>query len=59
MDKKKNRKEIVKAIRLAWSSMDSHLDYTDIPYKKGEPKRFHIKTIQEYATIIRTLCDQL
>ena len=39
--------------------MDSHLDYLDVPYKKGEPKRFHIKTSKEYAEIIKTLADQL
>jgi len=59
IDKCKNRKEIVKSIRLTWSSMDSHLDYLDVPYKKGEPKRFHIKTSKEYAEIIKTLADQL
>jgi len=59
IDKCKNRKEIVKSIKLAWSSLDSHLGYTDVPYKKGEPKRFHIKAIKEYSVIIKTLADQL
>lgn len=56
---KKDGKEIIKSIKLAWSSLDSHMEYIDIPYKKGEPKRFHRKAIKEYATIIKTLADQL
>ena len=58
-DKKHHRKEIVKSIKLAYSSLDSHLDYTDVPYKKGEPRGFHIRAIREYAEIIKTLADQL
>lgn len=58
-DKKQNRKELAKSIRLAWSSLDSHLDFLDVPYKKGEPKRFHRSCVKEYAEIIKTLADQL
>jgi hypothetical protein len=59
MKAKNKHKQIVKAIQLAWSSLDSHLEYTDKPYKRGEPKRFHITAIKEYAVIINTLADLL
>lgn len=57
--KKQKNKEIVQAIRNTWSSLDSHLDYLDVPYKRGEPKRHHAKCVLEYAQIIKTLTDQL
>lgn len=57
--KKQKNKEIVQALRNTWSSLDSHLDYIEVPYKRGEPKNFHKKTIKEYAQIIKTLSDQL
>ena len=58
-NKKQNHIELAKSIRLAWSSLDSHIDYVDTPYKKGEPKGFHKKCVKEYAEIIKTLSDQL
>ena len=57
--KKQKNKEIVQALRNTWSSLDSHLDYIEVPYKRGEPKNFYKKTIKEYAQIIKTLSDQL
>lgn len=62
----KNRKDIIKAIRLAWLSLDSHLDMGagEMPKRKcckdnmGHPP-FHRKCIQEYSEIIKTLSDCL
>ena len=62
----KNNANIAKAIRLAWDSLDSHLDSA-----KGEKigkeccdkavgdKKFHVKCVREYAFIIQTLTDSL
>ncbi len=48
-----------KAIRLAWSSLESHLD-ASIKIEKKERKyvgseQFHKKCVQEYADIIQIL----
>lgn len=63
MEKKTEKQrvqEIEQAIRLAWGSLESHLQYT---HSKGlvrnETPRFHKKCCLEYATIIKTLCEQL
>lgn len=49
-------RSIEKSIRLAWSSLESHLFYT---YAKrltiGETNRFHKKCVKEYAEIIKHL----
>lgn len=56
-------KQIKKALRITWDSLDSHLDWThDIPKNKCKycgSARFHKKTIKEYATIIKILSDLL
>lgn len=54
---KNKDKKIVKAVRLVWSSLQSHLEYT---YKKSwEGKQFHKKAIREYSEIISILSELL
>ena len=60
MEKKLNKdfkaKEIEKAIRLAWSSLESHLQYTHSGRLiRDEDRDFHKKCIEEYADIIKVL----
>jgi len=50
MTKKKRAKLIEKAIRLTWSSLESHLRYTHV--KSSEGDKFHRKCIREYAELI-------
>ena len=60
------RKDIVKAIRLTWLSLESHLDscagdeYENECCNKavGRPP-FHVKTTKEYAFVIKVLTDCL
>ena len=48
--------EIDKAIRLAWSSLESHLPYTHSGSMiRGEDHEFHKNCIKEYAEIISVL----
>jgi len=59
MKSQERAKLCVKAIRLAWSSLDSHLD-SSIKINKKESRyvgneRFHKKCVQEYADIIQIL----
>lgn len=61
--------EIVKAIRIIWDSLDSHLDHTLEDEKcsnkncgfreSAGDKAFHKKTSTEYAEIILTLTKLL
>ena len=56
------KKDIIKSIRLAWDSLDSHLDSTQDKRLKGKiigNRKFHKKCCQEYAFIIKTLADEL
>lgn len=57
---KQRLQDIEKSIRLAYDSLQSHLQYT---YSSGlvrnETPRFHKKCCVDYATIIKTLCEQL
>lgn len=63
---KKNHAAIVKAIRLAWSSLESHLDAasgSEIEREccndaVGKPP-FHRTCVKEYSEIIKVLADQL
>lgn len=63
--KARSRAEVVKAIRLVYESLDSHLDYTVEPVKQKKFRaihggsRFHIKTSREYAEILLTLAKLL
>ena len=50
--------KIEKAIRLVWSSLESHLYYThDGKQIRGENYRFHKKAVQEYSEVIKILSD--
>ena len=58
----KNKKDIIKAIRLTWLSLDSHLDSAIDKKLTGRvigDKKFHKKTAMEYNFIIKTLLDLL
>ena len=63
---KPTTKEIVRAIRLTWASLDSHLDYTEPAKQVCTNKKcpfkdicgthiFDKKCVKEYAEIISTL----
>lgn len=62
-----DRREVVKAIRSVWDSLDSHLDYTHTPIKTRSKemkaihggKRFHRQCVREYAEILLTLTKVL
>jgi len=51
-DKKKER-----AIRLTWTSLESHLYWTHS--KSSEGKQFHKRAIKEYVEIISILSELL
>ena len=67
--KQKTKKEIIKAIRLTYSSLESHLDsvikdpLVGIKSKNAKEqiggKNFHKKCVREYAFIIKVLADVL
>lgn len=63
MKKIEHKKRVVKAIRLAFDSLDSHLDvFIDAPKRKYEitgSRKFHTKAIREYSYIIDVLADCL
>lgn len=55
---KPSKADVVKAIRLTWLSLDSHLDYSIDAKQQCEScgnERFHAKTAREYAHIISVL----
>jgi hypothetical protein len=51
--KKKRPREIERAMRLTWSSLESHLAYTH--QKSAEGTKFHIKCVKEYVQILENL----
>lgn len=53
----KRSKRIAKCIKLVYSSLESHLDYTHKGKTTGkdEDHRFHRKAVQEYSTVIKHL----
>lgn len=57
------RQRVVNAIRLAWASLDSHLDYAIEEEKQMcescGTRKFHGKTTMEYAYIIHVLSEFL
>lgn len=66
MNKVLQRKDIVRALRLTWDSLDSHLDAAaglehPLPCcNEAVGKRpFHQKCVREYAEIIKTLSELL
>lgn len=54
--KSQNHKDIEKAIKLAYSSLMSHLPWTYL--RSSEGTNFHCSAIREYAQIILTLSNQ-
>jgi hypothetical protein len=54
LSKKQRAREIEKAIRLAYSSLESHLPYTHKKHVDGSMK-FHRECIREYSEIISIL----
>ena len=49
--KHEREKKIERIIRLAWSSLESHLKYTRMKTSEGE--KFHKDCVNEYAEIIK------
>jgi hypothetical protein len=47
--------KIERAIRLAWESLESHLEYTHTPDDAGAT--FHKRAVKDYAEIIAILAD--
>jgi len=55
-NKNRRAKDIEKGLRLAWSSLESHLYYTHSgKTPRNENKAFHKKCVKEYSEIIRIL----
>lgn len=55
-------KQIERAIRLIWSSLESHLTYTyekptRVDLSRGETQKFHKDCIREYAETIKILSE--
>lgn len=48
-------KKIERAIRLAWSSLESHLQWTH--KKSSEGEKFHKQCLEEYAELIKILTE--
>lgn len=53
MTKAQKHKLINEAIRLTWSSLESHLDYTH--GKSSEGTKFHVGCVKDYARVIDIL----
>lgn len=56
------KKKIVRAIRIVWESVDSHLDPAidkRITGKVIGSRAFHKKTVKEYMEVLDTLIDLL
>lgn len=50
--------KIDRAIKLAYSSLESHLGYThQEELNKGETNKFHQKCVKEYSEIIKILSE--
>jgi len=48
-------KKIERLIRMIWSSLESHLQYTH--KKSWEGRRFHKKCVKEYSEITKILSE--
>lgn len=58
--KRKQAKKYREAIRLTWSSLDSHINYAHKgKLGKGESRKFHKKCTIEYAKVILALCRKM
>lgn len=55
MPKPDRAREIEKAIRLAWESLESHLYWTH--HKSAEGIKFHIQAVKDYVKIIQVLSN--
>lgn len=60
----KDRERIIKAIRLTWDSLDSHLDWSteekvENPCKYCGGRKFHARCTRDYAFVIQVLTEQL
>lgn len=53
----KKKTKLIQTIRSIWSSLDSHLEYTQL--KSTEGKRFHKKCCRDYSVDLKNLCDLL
>lgn len=56
------QKKIIKAIRIVWDSLESHLDSSADKRLKGGiigTRNFHKKCVQEYAEVIKILSELL
>lgn len=61
------REKIIKAIRLTWDSLDSHLDYAHTDKKLCEcthhescgNRKFHAQCTRDYSYVIQTLTELL
>lgn len=63
MKARKERREITKAIRLSWESLETHLEAA-VHIKKVEAdfcggRKFHAKAVRQYARIILCLSRKL
>lgn len=57
-----NKRKLVRAIRIVWDSIDTHLDPAidkRITGKVIGNRKFHKKTIEEYLEVINTLIELL
>ena len=55
-------KKIIKAIRIVWDSLDTHLDATADKRLKGGiigNRNFHKKCVREYSEVIKILSELL
>lgn len=55
MTTEEKAKKIERAIRLAWSSLESHLQWTH--KKSSEGEKFHKQCLSEYAELIKILTE--
>lgn len=55
MTTEEKAKKIERAIRLAWSSLESHLQWTH--KKSSEGEKFHKQCLGEYAELIKILTE--
>lgn len=53
--KKEQKKKLEETIRSVYDSLQSHLPYI----YSGKDRKFHVKTIKEYAQDIKNLTDLL
>lgn len=51
----KRKEKIERAMRLAWSSLESHLKWTYC--KSAEGKIFHMHCVKEYSELIKILSE--